>query len=52
MEEDNSTQHEEDSVVPTDMRQKQDHDVEAKSAFPKASTSCYNTDNLTFEKTL
>ena len=34
MEEDNSTQHKEDSVVLTGMKQKQDHEVEAKSAFP------------------
>ena len=34
MEEDNSTQHEEDSVVLTGVKQKQNHDVEAKSAFP------------------
>ena len=33
MEEDNSTQHEEDSVVLTGMKQKQDNEVEAKSAF-------------------
>ena len=33
MEEDNSTQHEEDSVVLTGVKQKQDHEVEAKSAF-------------------
>ena len=34
MEEDNSTQHEEDSVVLTGVKKKQDHGVEAKSAFP------------------
>ena len=34
MEEDNSTQHEEDSVVLTGVKQKQDHEVETKSAFP------------------
>ena len=34
MEEDNSTQHEEDSVVLTGVKQRQDHEVEAKSAFP------------------
>ena len=33
MEEDNSTQHEEDSVVLTYVKQKQDHEVEAKAAF-------------------
>ena len=33
MEEDNSTQHEEDSIVHTDVKQKQDHEVEAKSTF-------------------
>ena len=42
-EEDNSTQHEEDSVVLTGVKQEQDHEVEAKSAFPVlSSTSCYN----------
>ena len=34
IEEDNSTRHEEDSVVLTGVKQKQDHEVEAKSAFP------------------
>ena len=34
MEEDNSIQHEEDSVVLTGVKQKQDHEVEAKSTFP------------------
>ena len=33
MEEDNSMQHEVDSLVLTDVKQKQDHEVEAKSAF-------------------
>ena len=33
MEEDNSTQHEGDSVVLTGVKQKQDWEVEAKSAF-------------------
>ena len=32
--EDNSTQHEEDSVVLIGVKQKQDHEVEAKPAFP------------------
>ena len=43
MEEDNSTQHEEDSVVLTGLKQKQNHGVEGKSAFPVpcAITSCY-----------
>ena len=35
MEEDNSTQHEENSVVLTGVKQKQDHEIEAKSAFPE-----------------
>ena len=34
MEEHNYTQHKEDSVVLTGIKQKQDHEVEAKSAFP------------------
>ena len=34
MEKDNSTQHEEDSVVLTGVKQKQDNEVEAKPAFP------------------
>ena len=34
MEEDNCAQHEEDSVVLTGEKQKQDHEVEIKSAFP------------------
>ena len=34
MEEDNSMQNEEDSVDLTDVKQKKDHEVEAKSAFP------------------
>ena len=34
MEEDNSTLHEEDSVVITSVKQKQDHEVETKLAFP------------------
>ena len=34
MEENNSTQHEEDSVVLTGVKQMQDHEVEAKSASP------------------
>ena len=34
MEVDNSTQHEENSVVLTGVKQKQDHEVEAKSPFP------------------
>ena len=34
MEEANSTQHEKDSIVLTGVKQKQDHEVEAKSAFP------------------
>ena len=34
MEEDNSTQHEENSVVLTGVKQKQEHAVEAKSLFP------------------
>ena len=34
MEEDNSTWHEEHSVVLTGMKQKQDHEVETMSAFP------------------
>ena len=34
MEEDNSTQDEEDSVGLTGVKQKQDHEVEAKSTFP------------------
>ena len=34
MEEDISMQHEEDSFLPTGVKQKQDHEVEAKSAFP------------------
>ena len=44
MEDDTSTQHEEDSVL-TGVKQKLDHEVEAKSATPcpKTSTSCYNT---------
>ena len=33
-EEDNSTQHEENSVILTGVKQKQEHKVEAKSAFP------------------
>ena len=34
LEEDNSIPHEEDSVVFTCVKKKQDHEVEAKSAFP------------------
>ena len=34
MEEDNSTQYEKDSVVLTGVKQEQNHEVEAKSAFP------------------
>ena len=34
MEEDYSMQHEQDSVVLTGVKQKQDNEVEAKSAFP------------------
>ena len=34
MEEDNSTQHEEDSVVLTGVKEMQDHEVDAKSKFP------------------
>ena len=34
MEESNSTQYEKYSVVPMGVKQKQDHEVEAKSAFP------------------
>ena len=34
MEEDNSMQHEEDSVLPIVVKQKQDHEVEAKPAIP------------------
>ena len=34
MEKDNATQHEEDSVLLTGEKQKQDHEVEAKSTFP------------------
>ena len=34
MEEDNSTQHKEDSVVLTGVKQEWNHEVEAKSAFP------------------
>ena len=34
MEESNSTQYEKYSVVLMDVKQKQDHEVEAKSAFP------------------
>ena len=33
-EEDNSTQHEKDSVVLMGVKEKQEHEVEAKSAFP------------------
>ena len=51
--EDKCTQHEEDSTVPTDVKQKQDHEVEANSGFPllRLSTSCYRY-KVTFEKTL
>ena len=34
MEEDNSTQYEEDSIVLTGVKQKKNHEVEFKSAFP------------------
>ena len=34
IEEDNSMQHKEDSVILTGVKQKQDHELEAKSAFP------------------
>ena len=33
MEEENSTQHEEDSLVLTDVKQRQDHELDTKSAF-------------------
>ena len=40
MEEDKSTQHEEDSFALAGVKQKQDHEVESKSEFPLLRLAC------------
>ena len=53
MEEDNSMQSEEDSVVLTDVKQKQENEVEAKPAFPVLRLApCVTKSKVTFDKTL
>ena len=50
----NSTQHEEGSVVLTGVKHKEDHEAEVKSAFPvlRLASPVTTQYKLTFEKTL
>ena len=53
IEEDNSMQHEEDSVVLTGVMQRWDQEVEVKPAFPVLRLAPHVTNNkVTFDKTL